>query len=199
MASNAQAIKLVQEKLAAYLPRFAQLLVFALFLFLVFIPQGIGLYDLNSRLNQKKGSIVLSERGYYDATQLKKDLAVLGEEADKLDKRFPSLLETNMLIDSLKTITKEARLKFISIEPKERIKFELPGSADLYYELPIRIQLKCGFFELVGFIKKIEDAKRLMKVTSLSIKSNPQNEWDHDVEVVISNFARGNPKGEEGE
>ena len=199
MAIKTQNIKLEKEQLLAYIPRLSQAAVVLIFIFLIFIPLVRKIAQFNRDIKERESSLVVKERGYYDATELKKDLLVLEKEAQEDDRRIPYLIETNMLIDSLKAITREARLKFISIEPMDQVKFELPDTDSLYHELPIRINLKCGFFELVEFIKKIEDSKKLMKVTSLTIGSDSENPWEHNVEMVISSFARGDKQDKEGE
>src|SRR3989338_4370245 len=112
MAIKTQNIKLEKEQLLAYIPRLSQAAVVLIFIFLV-----RKIAQFNRDIKERESSLVVKERGYYDATELKKDLLVLEKEAQEDDRRIPYLIETNMLIDSLKAITREARLKFISIEP----------------------------------------------------------------------------------
>ena len=192
MAIKPQPVKIDKEKLMAYLPRILQIAVVLFFLIFVLAPLGKKLYQAHNDFKEKGNLITIKERADYDLSKLKKELSELERQATVYNQRLPPAVETNMLIDSFKDITRESKLKFISIEPLASVKFELPDTGDFYYELPIRIKLKCGFFELVDFINRIEKSKRLMKVSSLAIRSSPGSPWDHEVEIVISNFARTN-------
>jgi Tfp pilus assembly protein PilO len=184
-------IKIPTEKLLAFVPLLLQIVIALFFLIVVIVPLGGKIYRLSNEIREKNNQLTLRERTNYDLTKLKKELSILEGGAAEYDRRLPAVVETNMLLDSFKAVTRETKLKFTSIEPMESVEFALPGTADTYYELPIRIKLQCGFFELVDFISRIESNKeRLMKVRSLAIKTNPENSWNHNVEIVISNFAR---------
>jgi len=195
MATKPPVIKFEKEKLLGYLPLASQIALILFFLFFIFFPQIGKIGKVSKEIKEKSSSLTLLERGSQDMSKLKKDLSTLESKAEELDQRLPLLVETNILIDSLKAITQESRIKFTSIEPMAANKFDLPDSLDTYYELPIRIKLICGFFETIDFMKKIERSKRLMKISSLSIKGNPGDVWNHSVELVISTFAKENKKG----
>jgi len=192
MAVKTQPVKIDREKLMAHLPLILQIAVVLFFLIFVLIPLAGKIYRVNNDLKEKNDLLTIKQRTYYDLSKLKNDLSGLEKRAAEYDQRLPPVVETNMLIDSFQDITRESKLKFTSIEPMALVKFELPDTGDFYYELPIRIKLKCGFFELVDFINRIEKNKRLMKVSSLQIRSNTGTPWDHQVEIVVSNFARAN-------
>lgn len=192
MAVKAPPIKIDREKLMVYLPRILQIGVILFFLIFVLAPLTKKISRVSNDLKEKNDLFIIKQRTYYDLSKLKKDLSGLEKQAAEYDQRLPPVVETNMLIDSFRDITRESRLKFTSIEPMTSVKFELPDTGDFYYELPIRIKLKCSFFELVDFINRIEKNKRLMKISSLQIRANAGTPWDHQVEIVFSNFARAN-------
>lgn len=181
----------------AFVPKSLQAGLVVLFLIFIFFPQMRKISRIYGEIKEKSDIMVVKERTYFDMSRSKRELAELEKKAEEYDRRLPVLVETNMLIDSLKAITQQSRLKFTSIEPIGIVNFDLLETGDYYYELPIRIKLRCGFFDLLDFAQRIEASKRLMKVSALSIKSNPENPWEHNVEIVISNFARtSSPKVE---
>lgn len=197
MDTKKQLLKIEKEKLLAFVPKTLQAGLILLFALLVFIPQGRKISRIYGEIKEKSDIMVTTERTYFDLSKLKKELVDLEKKAAEYDRRLPVLVETNMLIDSLKAITRQSRLKFTSIEPVGIVNFDLPDTGDYYYELPIKIKLKCGFFDLLDFMERIEASKQLMEITALAIKSNTESPWEHDVEIVISNFARtNNPNAE---
>ncbi|MDP3143145.1 MAG: type 4a pilus biogenesis protein PilO [Candidatus Omnitrophota bacterium] len=194
MAVNTQAIKINKEKLLAYLPLALQATIILVFLILVLSPQIKKIGMLSREIKEKGNSITILERGSKDMSKMKQSLAVLEAKAAELEQKLPLLAETSMLIDSLKAITEESKIKFSSIEPMPSIKFELSKTGDVYYELPIKINLITGFFETKDFINNIESNKRPMKISALAIRTNPADTWRHNVEIVISTFARDSKK-----
>jgi len=185
-------IKIDQERLMSLAPLLIQGAIILFFVFLVLIPQLKKIGSLSTQIKEKRDSLILMERGSSDMVNKKKKIADLEKKAADYEQRLPVLLETNMLIDSVRAITQESKLKFSSIEPMSPVRFELPDSKEVYFELPIKIRLRCSFFEMVDFFKKIETSKRLMKISMFSVQANPQNPWEHEVEVTISNFSRSN-------
>jgi Tfp pilus assembly protein PilO len=109
----------------------------------------------------------------------------------EFDKRLPTRLKTTLIIETLQEITKQAKLKFSSLEPAPIKKHELKETKDVFVELPVKIKLKCSYYDLVDFLEKIETAKQLMKVADLSIRDDPTNDWEHSIEFSISAFSRG--------
>lgn len=194
MAVNTQSIKLDKEKFLVYLPLALQATIILVFLAFVLLPQIKKIGRFSGEIKEKSNSITILERGSQDMSKMKEGLAALEAKAAKLDQSLPLLVGTTMLIDSLKAITEESKIKFTSIEPMPSIKFELSKSGDVYYELPIKIKLITGFFETEDFINKIESNKRPMKISALAIRINPADIWKHNVEIVISTFARENKK-----
>ena len=60
-----------------------------------------------------------------------------------------------------------------------------------FVELPVQVKLRCGYYDLVDFLKKIEQADQLMKISNIQVKNNPSHNWEHTVEFAISAFSRG--------
>ena len=100
------------------------------------------------------------------------------------------------MFETLKEVTEESQIKFVSIEPQKTKKIELEGSENIYLELPIKIKLHCGYYELIDFLYQVEHSERLMKVTDLSISSDSKDYWEHGVEIFISTYASVQKPGE---
>ncbi|MBM3248386.1 MAG: hypothetical protein FJZ10_03065 [Candidatus Omnitrophica bacterium] len=178
-----------KEKIKPFVPLAVALVLIILFLYFVFLPNNKKLQKLATKVASKKQLFTQVERTSQDINLLNENIANLEKEVSQLEERLPEQIEASLLIDTLKDITQESKLQFVSIEPKNTKKYEQVDQKQVYLELPITVRLKCGFNELMDFVKKIESSKRLMKISDLKIRANPQDVWGHDVEVTISTFS----------
>jgi type IV pilus assembly protein PilO len=181
--------KIDKDKIKSYLPFVIFFIVIVLFFNYIFMPQKRKLNELSSKVKNKKELLSQVEVTAQNIDELTKSIKQLEKEIAELEDRLPEQIEAKLLIETLKDITKGSRIQFVSIEPKKLEKLELAEQQQIYLELPIRVRLRCSYDELTGFIKKIENSKRLMKVSELKIKAHPQNIWEHNIELIISTFS----------
>ncbi|MDP2940174.1 MAG: type 4a pilus biogenesis protein PilO [Candidatus Omnitrophota bacterium] len=189
MAQIPKSFNFNKEQFLTFLPLIICFFVIILFLLFLIPSQMKKVSTLSAQLTDKKNSLTLVERGSKSLSEAKKEIIEMGKRIVQLEKKLPKQIETTLLIDTLKDITEEARLKFSSIEPLAQRNFELKGQDEFYVELPIAVKLKCTFFDLIDFIHKIENSARLMKISKFTIRDNPQDVWEHNVELSISTFA----------
>lgn len=181
--------KFDKEKIKSYLRFAGTTIVVILFFNFIFWPQNQKLNELIYKVKEKTLLFSRIEKNVNNIGALRKEIDSLEKRVAQLEEKLPEQIEANLLIETLKDITEEANIKFVSIEPKNTKKFELAGQKQVYLELPITVKLKCGYEELLSFVKNIENSKRLMKVSDLSIKTNPQSTWEHAAEITISTFS----------
>ncbi len=191
MATSIKQIKLSKEQIQSFLPLAVSLLVIVFISLVLLLPQVVKIPYLARELADIKNEVTLAQQGSLRFGEDKKQIALLENKAALFEERFPREIETTLLIDTLREITEEAKLKFSSIEPLPQRNYEIKGQDEFYMELPIKVRLNCNFFDMIKFIQKIENSPRLMKVSEMSIRNNPQLAWDHVVEITISTFAIG--------
>ncbi len=189
MAQGLKAINFDKEQLLAFLPLILSLLAIIFILFVLILPQGGKVFSLSKELGEKRSALIQAERGLKNFEGTKKEIVELEKKIAEMEKRLPKQIEATLLIDTLKDITEEAKLKFSSIEPMAQKDYELKGQEEFYVELPIRVKLKCNYMDLLKFIQKIEHSSRLMKIRELAIKNNLADIWEHNVELIISTYA----------
>ena len=178
-----------KEKVKPYAPFVISFIGVILFFNYIFLPQNKKLQQITVKIASKKQLFSQVERTTHNLDSLRNNIAELEKEVKQLEERLPEQIEASMLIDTLKDITREANIEFVSIEPKSTKRYEQADQKQVYLELPISVRLKCGYNELIDFIRKIESSKRLMKVSDLKISANAQNMLEHDVEITISTFS----------
>lgn len=162
-----------------------------LFIILIMWPVSQRLSKLSTDIKEKENIIMTVKRGSIDVKKTKKELEEFKIKVVEFEKRLPPRIKTNLIIETLQEITQQSKLKFSSLEPAPVKKYELKETKDMFIELPVRIRLKCGYYDLVDFLEKIEAAKQLMKISELSIRDDPGQDWDHNIEFLISAYSRG--------
>jgi len=191
--TNKLPINISKEQLAMLLPfaPFAVLvLIIIIFFSFIFLPLNRKLSDLKTQIRSKESVLVRFERSGVDFNKLTTDIKELEVKITEYEKKLLEGKQADILIDTLKDITAESYIKFSSIEPQTPKKFSLTKQKDIYFELPIKVKLKSGYYELIDFLAKIEKAGRLMKITDLEIKGSSGNIWEHSVLLLISTFSR---------
>ncbi len=174
-----------------YAPLWVPITLVLLFLFFVFIPSIQKLSSLNQKIKASENLKTAANRSKADMQRMKKDLESSKAKVAEFEKRLPKRIKTTLIIETLQQITEQAKLKFSSLEPAPIIKYTLTETNDVFVELPVKVKVNCGFYDLVEFLKKIETASQFMKIADLSVKSNPSSEWEHAVEFSVSAFSKG--------
>ena len=172
-------------------PLWIPIMVFLLCLSFFIWPKINKLFILSKGYSEKKNSVSLASRSNTDLDKVKKDFEDIKKKADNLENRLPTRIKTTFIIETLQEITKQSKLKFSSLEPASIKKYNLEETKETFVELPVRVRLNCGYWDLIDFLRKIESASQWMKITDLNIKDDPSSEWEHSVEFSISAFSKG--------
>ncbi|MDP2941205.1 MAG: type 4a pilus biogenesis protein PilO [Candidatus Omnitrophota bacterium] len=90
------------------------------------------------------------------------------------------------IVADINRFAESANVNLIGISPQDKLEIKIPDSKDIYAELPIEVRLECGFYELLAFLKKIENAGRIILVNEVKIRANPRNTWEHDVALSLA-------------
>ncbi|MFC1594477.1 type 4a pilus biogenesis protein PilO [Candidatus Omnitrophota bacterium] len=178
-----------RDVLSIAVPMVVLLVVLILFLSFIFSPSTKKIADLKSQISAKENLLLSAERDLKNLESIKEEIAMLEQKSSEFEQKLPSEIKANLMIETLKEVTEETKLQFVSIEPQKTKRIDLPGSDNVYLELPIKITLKSGYDELIKFLDQIEQSDRLMKITDFSISSNPRELWEHAVELHIGTYA----------
>lgn len=173
-----------------YSPLWLPGLAFVILTMLFVWPSLRTLLKLSHDIQEKENIVINVTRNSANFSKTKTQIRDLLKKATELEGKLPTRTNTNLIFDTLQEITKRSKLKFSSLDPLPIKKHTLEQTNDLFVELPVRIRLNCGYYDLIDFLGKIETADQLMKITDLSIKDDPNQEWDHAVELSISAFSR---------
>ena len=195
MADKTRKTSLSHHKYAILFIRYSAVLIpsmVAFFLFLLFLLPVLTKFLSTSRMvAQKQSDIVTAERSTVDVAKMKEDLERFRKTVVEFEKRLPKRMKTTLTIETLQEITEKSRLKFASLEPLPLKKYIIPETGDVFIEVPIRVRLNCGYYDLIEFLKNIETAGQLMKVADLTIRRSAVSPWEHAIEFSISAYSQG--------
>ena len=102
--------KIDKEKIKIYLPTAVFVLIIILFFNLILMPQIRKLNDISSKVKNKTHLFSQIKVTTQNIDALKKDEEELRNRIAELEKRLPEQIEANLLIETLKDITKEAKI-----------------------------------------------------------------------------------------
>lgn len=87
---------------------------------------------------------------------------------------------------NLNRFAQDSKISLKSIIPQQRIKTEMPQRKDIYFEsVTVNIKLDCDYHQLLNFFKKIENSQKSIAVSGFRIQANPQDIWNHNVEINL--------------
>ena len=130
------------------------------------------------------GSRMLSSRDI-----LLKQSAQLTADFENYQKRVSTDVSPSKMLEEITHIAEDVKVNFVGVEPLPVIKNEIVGVMGYYTQVPIKINLKCGYHELGKFIARIEGSARLMQVGEVNIRDDPKDIWHHNVNMVVNAFA----------
>lgn len=106
------------------------------------------------------------------------------EKISSFEKRFSP--DGEEIFSFLNRFAESAKISLKAISPLDKIEVTIPNSKDIMYlELPVNLKLECGYHQLVSFLNKVETAEKIMLVSEIKIQGNPQNIWDHSIELSL--------------
>jgi Tfp pilus assembly protein PilO len=149
------------------------LVVFLGFFFLFWQPKFGDLKDSQNELRDKEAKLARLERDAADwpDTVTKEKLGRYEEELKELFALIPSEEELSALLQAIQDYARASELEIISLvrDPDARDRRTEPAPGARYARIPYRISVGGSYFGLIRFLRKLEEAQRLVTVTSTRI------------------------------
>ncbi|MCU0651454.1 MAG: type 4a pilus biogenesis protein PilO [Candidatus Omnitrophica bacterium] len=168
--------------------KIAGIALLIILLSLIFLKFSGALWAKNNSLKEqiKKAGEEINRAAKISSTQ-----ETLDSEVQKLNEQI-ALAQDNFfqnvedIFSSLNHFAQETKLSMQSINPEERTRTEVPNRNDMYLEiLPLTLKLNCDFRQLLAFLGLIEKSKKNISVTSINIQNNPQDIWNHRIDIEL--------------
>ncbi|MCX5665640.1 MAG: type 4a pilus biogenesis protein PilO [Candidatus Omnitrophica bacterium] len=168
----------------------AALAAAALYLYFVFFPQVIRVFDLTAKTGKIKSELRSARVVIKDFESLKNGLKERTQKVESYEKKLPAEQEIPALLEDLSNMVKASDIKIVGIVPAMSYFKDDKSSkkSQIYREIPILITAKSGYHELGHFLNSLENADRFMKVVDIDIKANKASPRKHDVELMVCTY-----------
>lgn len=143
---------------------------------------------LSRQIAQRKEDIERAKVGPEALGSLEEEIKQLNPQIEDYQNKLQTKADIPQMLKELNNLAEQLGIKFVSVNPQDRITQPLPETAELLVQIPIKIKLNGGYHEVGKFINNIENLSRFMKVTDLKIEQDPQNIWVHHADLVITSF-----------
>lgn len=145
--------------------------------------------EASAQMERKKADIQKARISPQALSELEKEIEGLKSQIASYRRRLKARAEVPQILKELNQIAEHLKIKFVSVNPLERVKTPLPEGEELLIQLPIKVKLQCGYHELSIFINQIENLPRFTKITDLKLKSDSRNIWTHQAELVVTTYS----------
>ena len=162
----------------------------ALYLYFVFFPQIIRVFDLTAKTGKIKSELRGARVVIKDYESLKNGLKERTQKVESYEKKLPAEQEIPVLLEDLSNMVKASDIKIVGIVPAMSYfkDDKSVNKSQIYREIPILITAKSGYHELGAFLTSLESSDRFMKVADINIKANKASPKKHDVELMVCTY-----------
>ena len=146
------------------------MIIAVLVISLIFLKFAYALWvennGLKAKIKQNRDEITRSEKMASMQNAVNAEIKKINEQVLLAKQDF--FTNTEEIFAHLNRFTQEVKISLRNINPGERIRIEIPNQKDAYIELlPVTIKLNCDFSQLLAFLKKIENFKRIIAVDDI--------------------------------
>lgn len=128
----------------------------------------------NAEVKKKETEKLLAEEG-----ELKREVGELGEKFKSVSSKLPINLKTQEIIDTVNQLAKNSGCKVVSIKPGT------VAVKELYDEIPIQVEMRGAFSNLVVFMYYLATLERVTYTSDVSFVNSAAG-YDGNLKFVTS-------------
>jgi Tfp pilus assembly protein PilO len=148
---------------------------------------SLSLFSKNIKLKEEiKAKDLLLARGQgSSASQVKVSAEInkISQELLDTEKQFSSNAEE--VFSTLNKFAEGSGISLKGISPLDKKETKIPDSLDIFSEMPVSLKLKCGYFELIAFLEKLENSDKIIFIEEIKIGPDQKNIWEHEIELLL--------------
>lgn len=131
----------------------------------------------------------------YDTTKeiqrLNTEITVIEKAYDDFNNMLFSKDDISRAVKEIADISLDLQIEYISLVPLPETMLGETSFKEKFslWSCPINIKMKTSFLKLADFIRRIENARKFIKIENVTIKKNPLNSTIHDVDIKVYVFS----------
>jgi type IV pilus assembly protein PilO len=151
-------------------------LIFAAFVFLVFLPKTDEMKRLRTEIEQLDGQIRLAAIQARNVQKLEADLAASEEDLKSALRLLPTTSEIPSLLKNITKVGNESNLQFLLFSPLKE------DPKELYVEIPVSVEVMGAYHDVARFFEKVGKLDRIVNVVNITML--PVKEYDTNLRTV---------------
>jgi type IV pilus assembly protein PilO len=151
-------------------------LIFAAFVFLVFLPKTDEIKRLRTEIEQLDGQIRLAAIQARNVQKLEADLAASEEDLKSALRLLPTTSEIPSLLKNITKVGNESNLQFLLFSPLKE------DPKELYVEIPVSVEVMGAYHDVARFFEKVGKLDRIVNVVNITML--PVKEYDTNLRTV---------------
>lgn len=155
-------LKLSKPKKALFLAGVILVLI-ALFIYLLYLPQYKKLTSLNAKLDNLRAEFETQKKVAAGLPKYKKEAKELEEVFTLALKELPDKKEIPLLLKNISQLAQESGQQIILFQPQKEVLM------DFYEEIPVKIKLCGGYHDIASFFDKVGSLSRIVNIKDLTM------------------------------
>jgi len=162
-------------------------LILFLITYFILLPAIKEYNALSMRIKNKTVDLAVVESTNAQYAILKEEIKNKELELNQLKERLFWERDISKFLNELTRLASDLQIEFISLKPETPSSPKDTVSKDfLLMNVPIEVMFRSNYNELISFLKRIEEGEKFIKIDTLSIQSQPNNIYKHNVRMKLS-------------
>ncbi len=162
---NLEAIDAIPKRQRLILVVIVFVAVIGLFFFYPYRANSKQIEGLTKKIEELDRQIIVNKSLAEKKDELLAKNAELQEKLLEVQRKFPTSSEVTDLLKQVSVLGQQSGLDFRLWKPRNKVK----NSSNLYYEIPVEMELIGGYHEVAIFFDRISKLSRIVNITDLSM------------------------------
>lgn len=172
------------------------LLVMSSTFYFIFLPALKGAGTLSKQIKEKKKNLSTAQPPSDEYSLLEDKVKGEKEELDTLKKRIFWEVDISNFLNTVTQLASELQIEFVSLKPEKREPSpspsekgkKVPQQSTLLTAVPIAIIIRGSYGDLIKFLKRVEEADKLININTLNIEADRRNIYRHSIKIGLGIF-----------
>ncbi len=170
-----------------------------LFAYFIYFPKNKEMTRLEQQIGDLERQLFVAKARARNVKKLQAELAEVEADFEQALKLLPNKREIPSLLKTITQMGKDSHLEFLLFKPEKEV------TRDFYLEIPVSIEVKGGFLDVVGFFDKVGGMERIVNIVDVSMR--PEEELSTMLKMTCTAVTYrfkgeqqtgGNDEGEKG-
>jgi type IV pilus assembly protein PilO len=170
-----------------------------LFVCFIYLPKTKEMACLEQQLGDLERQVFVAKARARNVKKLQAELEELEADFEQALELLPNKREIPSLLRTITQMGKDSNLEFLLFKPENEV------TRDFYLEIPVSMEIKGRFLDVLAFFEKVRGMKRIVNIVNVSMR--PEEEFSTSLRMTCTAVTYrfkgkqktgGNDQGEKG-